>query len=200
MPIDKLTEFLAGCQEMDWSAFSLPSAPAFSLIALLGYLAGHFGRSSAQQREIHPRRDLKRAQALVSDMEATATHIRKNLLDHATSIALFRERLAEIGADANDSDWQALCSVSNAMLVPTQGLAAQIAQAHDELRHQSNQLMSFSEVRTDQLTRISNRSSLDETLDSMFALLNRYGQPFSAALFDVDHFSQLNEEVGHLRG
>ncbi len=60
--------------------------------------------------------------------------------------------------------------------------------------------MSFTEVRTDPLTRVSNRRGLDESLESMFAHLDRYGQPFSLAIFDIDHFKQVNDTKGHLHG
>jgi diguanylate cyclase (GGDEF)-like protein len=55
-------------------------------------------------------------------------------------------------------------------------------------------------VRTDPLTRVSNRRCLDETLDSMFALMERYAEPFSLAIFDIDHFKQVNDKKGHLQG
>ena len=60
--------------------------------------------------------------------------------------------------------------------------------------------MTFSEVRTDPLTRVSNRRGLDETLDSMFALKDRYDESFSVAIFDIDHFKQVNDKKGHLFG
>jgi diguanylate cyclase len=86
------------------------------------------------------------------------------------------------------------------MLKPTLRLASQIAHAYDEIRQQSNHLMTFTEVRTDPLTRVSNRRALDETLDMMFALLARYHQNFSVVLFDIDFFKAINDEKGHLHG
>ena len=66
------------------------------------------------------------------------------------------------------------------MLKPTLKLAAQLASAYDEIRQQSNNLMTFTEVRTDPLTGVSNRRALDETLESMFAMMHRYEHPFSS--------------------
>jgi diguanylate cyclase (GGDEF)-like protein len=60
--------------------------------------------------------------------------------------------------------------------------------------------MTFTEVRTDPLTRVSNRRALDETLVTMFALLNRYEQTFAVTIFDIDHFKKINDAQGHLQG
>ena len=46
------------------------------------------------------------------------------------------------------------------MLKPTLKLASQLAAAYDEIRQQSNNLMTFTEVRTDPLTGVSNRRAL----------------------------------------
>ena len=60
--------------------------------------------------------------------------------------------------------------------------------------------MTFTEVRTDPLTGVSNRRALDETLESMFAMMHRYEHPFSVVLLDIDNFKQINDEQGHLYG
>ena len=86
------------------------------------------------------------------------------------------------------------------MLKPTLELATKISLAYDEIRQQSTQLMSFTEVRTDPLTGVSNRRALDESLDNLFALLQRYKQAFSIAIFDIDHFKRINDERGHMHG
>ncbi len=60
--------------------------------------------------------------------------------------------------------------------------------------------MTFTETRSDQLTGVSNRKAMDETLESSFALLTRYDQGFSLAIFDIDHFKQINDVQGHVFG
>jgi diguanylate cyclase len=79
-------------------------------------------------------------------------------------------------------------------------LATQIAQAYDELRQQMNLLMTFTEIRTDPLTGLSNRRGMDDSLDTLFGLMSRYGNPFSIIILDVDHFKRVNDEQGHLFG
>ena len=60
--------------------------------------------------------------------------------------------------------------------------------------------MSFTEVRTDPLTGLSNRRAMEETLSRMFALQSRYGTTFALAIVDIDHFKDINDEHGHLHG
>ena len=60
--------------------------------------------------------------------------------------------------------------------------------------------MNFTEVRTDPLTGVNNRRGLDNALGTQLALTNRYGTPFCVALFDIDHFKQINDVQGHLYG
>lgn len=52
----------------------------------------------------------------------------------------------------------------------------------------------------DQLTQIYNRYKLDEVLHEHTALAERYAQPLSIALFDLDHFKDVNDRFGHSVG
>ena len=60
--------------------------------------------------------------------------------------------------------------------------------------------MTFTEVRTDPLTGVNNRRGLEDALGTHLALMNRYGTRFCVAMFDIDHFKQLNDVQGHLYG
>ena len=99
-----------------------------------------------------------------------------------------------------EAAWKELCREAEEILKPTLRLAAQIASAHEELRQQSANLMTFTEVRTDPLTGVNNRRGLDDALAGQFAMMNRYGTRFSVAMFDIDHFKQINDQEGHLFG
>ena len=52
----------------------------------------------------------------------------------------------------------------------------------------------------DHLTQIANRRHLDEVLEREIATAQRTGEPLSFALFDLDHFKQLNDAYGHAIG
>ena len=156
--------------------------------------------SPGHQRSRQARRELRRAKLVAKELEQVAESVRKHLATHHLSVARFKDRICELSAHEKDAAWQELCGEAEQILKPTLRLAEQIAQAYDEIRQQTNQLMTFSEVRTDPLTRVSNRRGLDETLESMFALMERYEEPFSLAIFDIDHFKQVNDKKGHLHG
>jgi diguanylate cyclase len=112
----------------------------------------------------------------------------------------FKNRMVNLGEEQTEAAWQELCKEAEGMLKPTLKLAAQLANAYDEIRQQSNHLMTFTEVRTDPLTGVSNRRALDETLASMFAMMSRYDSPFAVVILDIDHFKKINDEQGHLYG
>jgi len=178
--------------------FPLPLALA--LIALLGYLVGRISKASTVNEADRARREVRRAKAVAKELEIIAENVRKNLATHHLNVAKFKDRVSELGSQAKEAAWQDLCKEAEQILKPTLRLAEQIAQAYDEIRQQTNHLMTFTEVRTDPLTRVSNRRGLDDSLESMFALMDRYEQYFSLAIFDIDHFKQVNDKKGHLHG
>jgi diguanylate cyclase (GGDEF)-like protein len=53
---------------------------------------------------------------------------------------------------------------------------------------------------TDKLTGVANRQAFDETLEQLVRSRRRSIRPFSLLLLDIDHFKQINDTLGHLRG
>jgi diguanylate cyclase (GGDEF)-like protein len=52
----------------------------------------------------------------------------------------------------------------------------------------------------DPLTKVANRRRFDEELSIMLARAARDGAPLSVAIFDLDHFKQFNDDLGHHMG
>lgn len=50
---------------------------------------------------------------------------------------------------------------------------------------------------TDQLTGIANRRRVSQVLESEIDCAERTGQPLAIAIFDLDHFKQINDRFGH---
>jgi len=55
-------------------------------------------------------------------------------------------------------------------------------------------------ARTDSLTGLYNRRTLDETLEREWRLAARSGRPLSILFVDIDHFKQYNDRYGHQAG
>lgn len=180
---------------------SLPIPVALASVAVIGYLVGNWSRRRQMEKTgLDDRADLKRAKLVIRELESVGKKVRVNLATHHSSILNFKDRIAALSGKEDTQDWKQLCQEAESLLRPTMKLSAQIAHAYDEIRQQTNQLMTFAETRTDPLTGVGNRRALDESLASMFAMKNRYHTGFSIALFDLDHFKQVNDNLGHLEG
>jgi len=185
----------------DFWNIHIPIPLALAAVATIGYLIGRQQKKNvSREMTHHTQRDFKRAQIVAAELEKIAWDIRKSLSKHHASVARFKDRVNQLGGEEKELPWKELCREAEDILKPTMQLATQIATAYDEIRQQSIHLMTFTEVRTDQLTGVKNRRGLDESLQSLFAMLNRYEAPFSLAMFDVDHFKRVNDEFGHLHG
>jgi diguanylate cyclase (GGDEF)-like protein len=53
---------------------------------------------------------------------------------------------------------------------------------------------------TDSLTGLRNRGDFFEVADLEFERLKRFGIPFVAMMFDIDHFKEINDRYGHAGG
>jgi diguanylate cyclase (GGDEF)-like protein len=185
---------------MDFWSIDIPAPVALALVCVLGYWVGRRQRKAGGDLALRSRRELNRAKAVASELEKIAWTVRQNLAKHHTSVCRFRERVGKLGDHRQQSAWKDLCREAEEILKPTLQLATQIANAYDEIRQQSANLMTFTEVRTDPLTGVNNRRGLDDGLATHFALLARYDAKFSLTLFDIDHFKLINDKEGHLHG
>lgn len=184
----------------DIMSYGLPGPAALAIVALLGYVVGRFRRAPTNGNDSQVRREIKRAHGVARNLETIATSIRKDLARHRASLDRFKVKVEGLRDSPESGDWQKLCAEAEEMLGPTMHLAAQLAFSYDQIRRQTNHLMTFTEVRTDPLTGVCNRRAMDDTLKSLVAMKNRYDLGFSVALFDIDHFKKINDEQGHLNG
>jgi len=178
----------------------IPIPLALAVVATIGYV---FGRRSSQPNTdvvTRSRRELQRAQSVAGELEKIACELRRSLAKHHSSVSKFRDRVGKLKTQQHEAAWKDLCREAEEVLKPTLRLAAQIASAHEEIRRQSTNLMTFTEVRTDPLTGVNNRRGLDDALGTQFAMMSRYNAIFSVAMFDIDHFKKVNDQQGHLHG
>jgi len=177
----------------------LPITVSLAAVALLGYWIGRYQRRGDGASK-SSRRELKRAQAIVHDLERIAQRIRRELALHHGSLETFKRRVRELAHQPDTTDWRLLCDEAERLLKPTQDLAMQLAHAYDGIRQQSSRLMVFSGQRCDPLTGLCNRQALDEAMENYLTMHRRYGMLFSVAVFDLDNFKQFNATHGHAHG
>lgn len=185
---------------MNIEVAGLPHTVALATVAALGYLVGRWRKGPPAAESEATRRELKRAQAIIVDLEKVAQRVRRELALHHANLAVFKRRVAELSRSSQVEDWKRLCDEAERLLRPTQDLAHQLACAYDDIRQQSSRLMSFAGQRCDPLTGLCNRQALDETLENYLTMHRRYGMLFSLVVFDLDHFNQFNREHGRSRG
>lgn len=187
--------------EFDIAHLGMPGPVGLAIVALLGYIVGRIRKDPpVAATEAQARREIKRAQGVAKNLEAIAQDIRKDLARHRASLDRFKTRIDQLGDDHSEEAWKQLCTEAEEIIGPTMYLATQLAHCYDQIRQQTNHLLTFSEVRTDPLTGICNRRAMDDTLASLVAMKNRYNMGFSLAIFDIDHFKRINDEQGHLGG
>jgi diguanylate cyclase (GGDEF)-like protein len=182
------------------SDFHVSTPLALALVSLLGYLIGRCRSNRRTEAGLRSRRELRRAHSVARELERIARTIRRNLSRHHASLAKFKQRVGNLSAQQQEAAWRELCREANEILTPTLRLTTQLATAYDQLRHQSNVLLSFSEVHTDPLTGVHNRRSLDEAIAAQLEIAARYDDPFSVILLDVDHCSDVPGWQGQLQG
>jgi diguanylate cyclase (GGDEF)-like protein len=74
----------------------------------------------------------------------------------------------------------------------------ELSHAHSELQQKNQQLEHL--AATDQLTGLNNRLRLHESLRKEIYRFERFRQPLSVIMLDIDHFKQINDEFGHQVG
>jgi diguanylate cyclase (GGDEF)-like protein len=186
--------------DIDILRYGIPAPAGLAMVALLGYIVGRVQRQPIASNDTQVRRELKRAHSVARNLETIATAIRKDVARHRASLDRFKDRVKDLNGTQTQQGWEALCAEAEKMLGPTMELASQLAYSYDQIRRQTNDLMTFTAVRTDPLTGICNRRAMDDTLSSLVAMKNRYNLGFSIAMFDIDHFKKINDNLGHLAG
>lgn len=79
-----------------------------------------------------------------------------------------------------------------------QDLEAKVAERTAELQKLNTELVQL--ARTDALTGLPNRLSVNERLAQEFSRFKRSGAPYSVLVLDIDHFKHVNDTHGHAVG
>ncbi len=125
---------------MHW--WILPNTMALAAVALLGYIFGRGTVRQPQRQPNHNRRGLLQAQLAIAEVGRIAQQVRRNLASHHLCVLHFKDHLSDLEAEPAEATHN-IRHEAEQLLRPTQQLAASMAAAYDELRQQSDVLMSF---------------------------------------------------------
>jgi len=80
-------------------------------------------------------------------------------------------------------------------------LKRELLHSQEILASQRQQIETLkTEVRIDGMTQLANRACFDEKLADLVRIRDRYGDPFSLLIIDVDNFKDINDTYGHPGG
>ena len=153
----------------DWWSIQVPVPVALAFVATMGYLISRWHQPAGNDAVIRSRRELKRAQAVASSLEKINRTVCQSLAKHYATVSKFKDRVGRLSGRQQEAAWKDLCQEAESILEPTLQLASQLAGAYDEIRQQSANLMSFTDLRTDPLTGLNNRRGLEEAMSVQLA-------------------------------
>jgi diguanylate cyclase (GGDEF)-like protein len=84
--------------------------------------------------------------------------------------------------------------------VERENIRASVTQAAPVLANLRTLAIAENRAATDSLTGLPNKRSVEANLKRMVAQAARAGAPLTAILLDLDHFKQINDSHGHVRG
>jgi diguanylate cyclase (GGDEF)-like protein len=112
--------------------------------------------------------------------------------------------IEQIGVELRDATGSSSDDVLKAaarILIANRRLQRDLSAAQKEIQQQRQEVASLAaEARTDTLTGLPNRRSLNEDLARRFDQWRRHQIPLSLLMVDVDHFKKLNDAHGHQTG
>lgn len=81
----------------------------------------------------------------------------------------------------------------------------QLAKRMESMEAEATELKSSLEAQRleamrDALTELPNRAAYDDAIAREYSRWRRHGHPLSLCVVDIDHFKQINDNLGHLRG
>jgi len=131
---------------------------------------------------------IQRTDQAASDSSQTLGDVR-NTIDHMA-----------IPDDLREVHTQLLTEIDR-VISSNSTLKRELFHSREILANQRQQIETLkTEVRVDGMTQLANRTCFDEKILEMARLWERYGDPFSLLIIDVDNFKDINDTHGHPGG
>jgi diguanylate cyclase len=186
------------------------SAVQFLLGAIAFWLFAGHSRAPAEikvdtadlevQRE-KQRDDTKRVEDAMQQMYRLTGSIGQGVGEHTAKVKQFSEAILDAASGDAQSFEASLIHAVAQMTEANEKLQAELHQAEIKMAEQAAALESqMAMARTDALTGVLNRRAFDDELERRVSEYQRYRQPVSLLLFDIDHFKKFNDTYGHQTG
>lgn len=152
----------------------------------------HFGQSAPLSQA-----DVGTAIELFNRLADITASVGAEVRHHSGNIQAASDELTAIP----HGDVSAVAAVVCKLLVLNQNTQQRLTQAEIRLQAQQRQIADVTvAAKTDALTGLLNRRSLDEELRRVLTEFKQQGRPATLLLLDVDHFKRFNDTFGHPTG
>jgi diguanylate cyclase len=170
-------------------------------LAVLWLLTRHFISSWKEKRcfSYHGKHPKTALNQFVQKLWSTLYGIRSDVSRHRKELNRATGDLSEQAEGPINP--KLLLSTLNAIANANRRLESRLQAAEAQLREQSRQLEEqWIEVRSDPLTGLANRRVFEAELSRRLHEFRKHGVGFALALYDIDHFKQINDHDGHKAG
>jgi diguanylate cyclase (GGDEF)-like protein len=166
---------------------------------LLGFWIGRATRAGRENRESTDR-DAVATERLVA-LQRHAEELHRLVAEHRQTMQGWEASANDLPAENAGAALRDAAKPDDAMRRRHSELSRKIAHAEAQLHEQTVALTEvLRQARTDALTDVANRRSLDEALAVESELWRRSGRPFAVMMIDIDRFKKLNDVFGHQTG
>lgn len=157
-----------------------------------------FGRDYSQQLGAN----VCRISDAVASGEVALQRLLKGMMRESDSVGKFNAVIRNSIEEHLREDIQGLLRLAvSELLESNRNLESELEAARCELKQQQNELVSArQDARVDQLTKIANRRSFEETHRAAHAKFLRDHKKYAVVIFDLDQFKRLNDTYGHAAG
>jgi diguanylate cyclase len=137
------------------------------------------------------------AAELMSRVSSLTSAVTEQVVEHSGSISAISSELAGV----QQGDATAVTGAIRKLLLANEAMQQRLEQAELQLQAHQRQIQNVaSAARTDGLTGLLNRRTLDEELNRCLHDFRRRGRASALLMVDVDHFKRFNDTHGHVVG